>query len=263
MKKIDIDLIWNYSFNEKKERVDNNFFNAFSNYLIITKKNNEYKIKNNIIASAFANKFQLHDEVVIRRKDSNFDEDDIYFGEGTVRCHTLVFDESDLIKISTDLHKNKINYAIIDEDNNSILFENYNEYNGYKNMCYLFDKGYNFDDMVERLKFLNKCQENGYKKVVSGCYVELLHLKENIILKYRILGGTDKTPLPPISINVKNVLGGKRPIVPGYKDLHVINARSTEELVKNILDDKYENEVFEANGFSYKIISVKYWYDFI
>ena len=241
MKKIDMNLIWNYNSDSYMYRPDKSFLEAFSKYLIITKSNNKYIIEDDVIAPVFATQFQLEDKITFF-KESIF-LNNSYISSG--RHHMITFNEFDLKSIINVLQDNCINFAIIDQDSNSIAFENYNEYNGYTYMRILLKERLSFNDVLDKLNIFNKKIKNGYRLVNELSFVEILNLKtgENLKLAFS---------QEHLDLDNRGVYVVKRD-EGTYKGYEYINKISP---MAQMIIGKFENDEFTIDD-NYKILSVK------
>ena len=142
------------------------FFCAFNNYIIISYEEGNYVINDDLIAPYFSKLFSIYDIIT--------------FGESG-RLHKIMFGKKKLFDIMSYFTKLKINYAIIDFNENSILFENFNDFNNYFFLKECIEKNVsNIDNTIKER--INKI-ENGYRIVKKGDFIELQDIADNTILK--------------------------------------------------------------------------------
>lgn len=232
IKKMDINLIWNY---KKNNEYDNNmdFFRAFNNYIKIFYEKGNYVIKDDLIARYISKLFSIYDDIIYN--DS--------FGSSG-RHHKIMFGKEKLFDIMSYFTKLKINYAIINFNNNSISFENFNDFNNYFFLKECIEKNVsNIDNTIkERIIKI----ENGYRIVKNGDFIELQDIADNTILK--LVETHEYEDLDEYGRYVTKRECGE------YKGYSYVSKYS-DVIIK--AKGCFENDIIDVNGFKYKILSIK------
>lgn len=239
MKKVKLNEIWNFNYNLDIYRPNDDFINAFSHYVIINKlKKNHYSLKDDLLVPFLSKNFGIEDKVITFNKYN--------FNDSVGRHHETNFDEKNLEKITKFFCDSKINFAIIDQTNNEIIFENYNEHNGYISLYGMLHAYLPFETIVNNLNEINKKIDKGYRIVEDSSFVELLIINTNEILKVKTTSGFYDGPFWGHGTITRE--HGE------YKGYEYIS--NNTEVARKMLG-LFENDLFNVNGFQYKIVSVK------
>ena len=235
MRRIDINCIWNYSKTNEYE-INLDFEPAFSHYLKITCKENDYSIKDDIIAPYLSKVFLINDNVTIEST----------FSIQPGRHHEIIFNKEKLNELLSYFTNLKINFAIIDYNTNTISFENFNNYNNYFCFIDLINSHISENKIKRNLKERIVKIENGYRIVKKDSFVELMDMNDNSIMKIcatQHYYDLDKTG--------RYVLTREEGSYKGYDYISEYT-----DLVRKI-NNHFENDIVNINGYDYKILSVK------
>lgn len=233
IKKIDINLIWNYKKNNEYD-TNMDFFCAFNNYIIISYEEGNYVINDDLIAPYFSKLFSIYDIITTYTES--------FCSRG--RHHKIMFGKEKLFDIMSYFTKLKINYAIIDFNDNSISFENFNDFNNYFFLKECIKKNVsNIDNAIkERIIKI----ENGYRIVKKGDFIELQDIADNTILK--LVESQEYQNVDKYGRYVTERECGE------YKGYSYVSEYS--DVIKKA-KGCFENDIIDVNGFKYKILSVK------